>query len=328
MEIYPWQEKIWQSLSKRPFRPNNYIFQGPKGIGKFNLTNTLVTKLLCDRKGSQLNSCGTCKSCFLIKSGFHPNRYTILLEKNSKIIKVDQIRKLTEFVSSTSQLGGLKAVIINPAEAMNSNACNALLKILEEPLAKIIFILITDNYSYLPLTIRSRCIPEVFSVPSMIQSLDWLKQGLPNTLPQERIDLLYLAGGSPLIAVELYRGKVKQKRSLVVAGVKSILKKQNSVSRISKEWANISLKLLLDWFYEWSFLIMRFKLTNEETDLGIKDMSEVLRYLAERTSRVDILSFEKWVIQQRHLIFCKNSNLNHMLLIESLLLRWAKLLRI
>ncbi len=77
--------------------------------------------------------------------------------KKSAFIRVDDVRKVTEFLSKTSFNDGWRIVIIDSADDMNRNAANALLKILEEPPAKTILLLVSHNPSLLLPTIRSRC---------------------------------------------------------------------------------------------------------------------------------------------------------------------------
>lgn len=77
--------------------------------------------------------------------------------KKSAFIRVDDVRKVNEFLSKTSFNDGWRIVIIDSADDMNRNAANALLKILEEPPAKTILLLISHNPGLLLPTIRSRC---------------------------------------------------------------------------------------------------------------------------------------------------------------------------
>ena len=77
--------------------------------------------------------CGTCHACRLIAGRAHPNVLWVEPEKEGQTIKVDQIREVSEFVNQSSLQGVHRIVLINPANAMNMHAANALLKTLEEP---------------------------------------------------------------------------------------------------------------------------------------------------------------------------------------------------
>src|SRR5690606_29876569 len=143
-----------------------------------------------------------------------------------KAIRIDQVRELVEFVVQTAQLGGRKVVLLEPAEAMNINASNALLKSLEEPSGDTVLLLISHQPSRLLPTIKSRCVQQACPLPSTAQSLAWLGSALPDASPEELHELLVLAGGSPLSALRLEGQGVRAQRSEVVEGVKKLLKQQ------------------------------------------------------------------------------------------------------
>ncbi len=73
------------------------------------------------------------------------------------VVTVDEIRRVNRFLSMTSHDGGYRVVIVDPADDMNVNAANALLKNLEEPPSRTVFILISHSPGGLLPTIRSRC---------------------------------------------------------------------------------------------------------------------------------------------------------------------------
>ena len=77
---------------------------GPAGIGKRALAERLMASLLCQRPVN-LEACGACKSCLLLKAGSHPDNYLLEPEEADKAIKVDQVRDLVSFVVQTAQMG-------------------------------------------------------------------------------------------------------------------------------------------------------------------------------------------------------------------------------
>ncbi|HCP54240.1 MAG TPA: DNA polymerase III subunit delta', partial [Pseudomonas sp.] len=95
-----------------------------------------------------------------------------------------------------AQLAGRKVVLVEPGEAMNLNAANALLKSLEEPSGDTVILLISHQPSRLLPTIKSRCVQQACPLPSEAMSLDWLAKALPESSAQQRQQLLYLAAGS------------------------------------------------------------------------------------------------------------------------------------
>lgn len=322
-EAYPWQDGLWQQLAGRKQHAHAYLLHGPAGIGKRALAERLMASLLCQRPTPQ-DACGECKSCLLLKAGSHPDNYILEPEEADKAIKVDQVRDLVSFVVQTSQMGGRKVVLIEPVESMNVNAANALLKSLEEPSGDTVLLLVSHQTSRLLPTIKSRCVQQACPLPSEAMSLAWLLKALPDNSEEERVELLTLAAGSPLGAVKLQAQGVREQRTLVVEGVKKLLKQQQSPTQLAEEWKSIPQLLLFDWFCDWSSLILRYQLTQDESGLGLADMRKVIQYLAQKTAQDKVLAIQDWILAQRQKVMSK-ANLNPALLLEALLVQWASL---
>lgn len=148
--------------------PHALILAGSPGIGKATLAFHLAHHLLKYPKAAEapaeLASPNPASSLFRqIASGAHPSvlHLTRPFDERSKrfktVVAVDEIRKVGQFLSLTSHDGGYRVVIVDPADDMNTNAANALLKNLEEPPARTVFILIVHAPGSLLPTIRSRC---------------------------------------------------------------------------------------------------------------------------------------------------------------------------
>ena len=322
-EAYPWQDSLWQQLAGRAQHAHAYLLHGPAGIGKRALAERLMASLLCQRP-SALDACGECKSCLLLKAGSHPDNYILEPEEADKAIKVDQVRDLVSFVVQTAQLGGRKVVLIEPVESMNINAANALLKSLEEPSGDTVLLLVSHQPSRLLPTIKSRCVQQACPLPSEAMSQAWLAKALPDCTDEERAELLTLAAGSPLAAVNLQAQGVREQRAQVVEGVKKLLKQQQSPTQLAEGWNAIPLLLLFDWFCDWSSLILRYQLTQDEQGLGLMDMRKVIQYLAQKSGQDKVLNIQDWILAQRQKVLSK-ANLNRVLLLEALLVQWASL---
>ncbi|WP_375739630.1 DNA polymerase III subunit delta' [Pseudomonas boanensis] len=322
-EVYPWQEGLWSQLAGRPRHAHAYLLHGPAGIGKRAMAERLMAFLLC-QSPDRLQACGRCKACMLLSAGTHPDAFVLEPEEADKAIRVDQVRELVGFVVQTAQLGGRKVVLLEPAEAMNLNAANALLKSLEEPSGDTVLLLISHQPSRLLPTIKSRCVQQACPLPSESQSLTWLGAALPGLSPEERHELLVLAGGSPLSAKRLEEQSVRQQRADVVDGVKKLLKQQVGASQLAEGWNAVPLILLFDWFSEWAQLMLRYQLTRDEAGLGLADMRKVVQYLADKAPQHKVLAMQDWLLQQRQKVLGK-ANLNRVLLLEALLVQWASL---
>ncbi|SDG80516.1 DNA polymerase-3 subunit delta' [Pseudomonas benzenivorans] len=322
-DAYPWQAALWQQLAGRTQHAHAYLLHGAAGIGKRALAERLMARLLCQRPLG-LDACGQCKACHLLAAGTHPDNFILEPEEADKPIKVDQVRELVNFVVQTAQLGGRKVVLVEPAEAMNLNAANALLKSLEEPSGDTVLLLISHQPSRLLPTVRSRCVQQACPLPSEAMSLAWLAQALPACSDEERRELLCLAAGSPLAAVRMQAQGVREQRAQVVEGVKKLLKQQIAPSQLAESWSAVSLPLLFDWFCDWAQLMLRYQLTRDEDGLGQGDMRKVVQYLAEKAASAKVLGIQDWLLAQRQKVIGK-ANLNRVLLLEALLVQWASL---
>ena len=322
-ESYPWQAALWQQLSSRAQHAHAYLLHGPAGIGKRDLAERLMARLLCQQP-SDLEACGQCKSCHLLAAGTHPDVFVLEPEEEDKAIRVVQVRELVDFVVQTAQLGGRKVVLLEPVEAMNINAANALLKSLEEPSGDTVMLLVSHQPSRLLPTVKSRCVQQACPLPQQEQSLAWLAQALPECTDEQRQELLALAAGSPLMARRLYAQGALEQRALVVEGVKKLIKQQSSASQLAEAWKNLPMVMLFDWFCDWAQLMLRYQLSGDENGLGAADMRKVVQYLADKTPQHKLLAMQDWLLQQRQKVLGK-ANLNAVLLLEALLVQWSGL---
>lgn len=181
------------------------LLHGPAGIGKSELAHWLVARVLCVAGGEQ-RPCGVCRSCLLLKAGTHPDLFVARLPEDKTQITVDMIRELCGGLQLTPSIGSHRVGLIEPAERMNSNAANALLKTLEEPSSRAWLILVSDQPDLLPATVRSRCQKLALRPPDRDQALRWLMAESPS-LDVVQLELaLDLCGDAPLKALELARG--------------------------------------------------------------------------------------------------------------------------
>lgn len=139
-----------------------YLFTGPRHVGKMTLAINLAQALNCPEAEPP---CGRCLSCQKIASGKHADIQTIGLAPPLEVdevkarteISIEQIRQLQHSASLPPFEGRCKVFIIDGAELLSNEAANCLLKTLEEPPARVAFILLTTNRGQLPETIISRC---------------------------------------------------------------------------------------------------------------------------------------------------------------------------
>jgi len=318
----PWHQGTWQALVTQSHFAHAYLFTGPSGAGKRAFATAFAAWLMCDQPaGGQ--ACQQCRSCLLRQAGSHPDLLSIAPEEQGKAIRVDAIRQLVDFIAQTAQQGGRKVVLLHPAEAMNQNAANALLKSLEEPTADTYLLLISGQPSRLLPTIRSRCRVQPLGAPDQQQALAWLAGELPDCSAEQQRLLLQMAGGAPLRAVALQQMDALALRDKVVEGVKALLKGQISGPRLCEQWNAVPVELLLDWFADWTLDLL--KLQQQAQDAASNaDMDKVLGYMAQRVQPLALLHWQEWLLAHRRQ-FDNKANLNRQLFLEKLLAEWKTL---
>jgi len=139
-----------------------YLFTGPPHIGKMTLALDLARALNCE---ATKPPCGECVSCQKIDQGKHADVQIIGLnsindtsgDKRQAEISIDQIRQLQHSANLPPFEGRCKVFIIDRAEFLSIEAANCLLKTLEEPESRVVFVLLADKSSFIPETVVSRC---------------------------------------------------------------------------------------------------------------------------------------------------------------------------
>jgi DNA polymerase-3 subunit delta' len=198
-------------------RGHAWLLMGPSGLGQYDLALSLVRAWLCEQP-STAGACGRCGSCHAIAVRTHADLCVLMPEtwmislgwplseraqtdidekkrKPSKEIRVDAMRDAVEFSQRTSARGRGKAVLVFPAEDMNTITANALLKTLEEPPGDVKFVLASESAHQLLPTIRSRCLGHTMRWPDAQASTAWLQaQGVDAELSQLA---LRATGGRP-----------------------------------------------------------------------------------------------------------------------------------
>jgi len=215
--MHSWNQPILDALAQRLERlPHALLIHGPRGVGKLALAERASQFLLCESPAGR--PCGSCDGCRWFLGGNHPDFRRLEPEALAKEpppelaeeaparrskqpsieIKVDQVRELANFLYIGSHRGRLRVAMVHPADDMNENAANALLKGLEEPPAGAVFILVSHRPAQLLPTIRSRCVAIPVPLPPRDAAVEWLsRQGV-----KEAQRWLAYAGGAPLRAVE------------------------------------------------------------------------------------------------------------------------------
>jgi len=128
---------------------HSWLLTGPAGSGRSTTARAFAAALQCEENG-----CGSCQSCNLVLAGAHPD--VRLLATERVIISIDEVRELVQFASMSSSVGEYRVVIIEDADRMAERTSNVLLKALEEPQERTVWILCAPSAADLLPTIRSR----------------------------------------------------------------------------------------------------------------------------------------------------------------------------
>jgi DNA polymerase III subunit delta' len=227
--LAPWLQQPWSKLAQQVRQgslAHALLIAGPEGIGKRVFAEQAAALLLCEQAGDA--ACGQCRSCRLFSTRSqrdpeetrpdgsmahrdghpgHPDARFIGYALNEKAspkkmyteIVVEQIRDLSAWLALTPQFGRAQVAVIDPADALNAAASNALLKTLEEPGPGRHLILVTAHPARLSATVRSRCQRIDLPLPGAAQALQWLAaQGVDEKSAQAG---LHAGGGNPGLAL-------------------------------------------------------------------------------------------------------------------------------
>lgn len=174
-----------------------YLFYGPAGIGKKTIAEVFAAALNCldGQKG-----CGTCLSCRRAAAHIHPDIH--YLEPDGKSIKIEQIRQLKKYAYLKPRESRYQIFILRQADTLTTEAANSLLKVLEEPPAGSIFLLLAENVAALLPTIRSRC--QEFAVGRLdSQSMAGFLRERERMTEEQITEIMVWAEGIPGKALEL-----------------------------------------------------------------------------------------------------------------------------
>lgn len=216
------------------------LFCGPARLGKRAVAERLAQRLLCPQRRPDGEPCGACRSCHLLASGTHPDFHAVGLEMNREgtrlrtEIVIEQVRAVSEKLALTPQYGSAQVALIDPAEAMNAAAYNALLKTLEEPVPGRYLWLVSAHPARLPATIRSRCQRLEFRLPPRQEALDWLRaQGHAG---RDAVEALEAARGHPGLADAWLQGEGLALRREVARDLDQLARGDADVLGTAQRW--------------------------------------------------------------------------------------------
>jgi DNA polymerase III subunit delta' len=307
-ERYPWHVAPWDMLTRDLTRlPHALLLHGAEGLGKRAFAWRLTHAMLCADAGERLAACGRCNSCSLFIAGTHPDLLSIAPLEDSKVIAVDQVRDVKQFLALTPHTAARKIVIVDPADAMNLNAANALLKVLEEPPPGSLLILVTARPGRLPATIRSRTNAVAFRLPAYAEALAWLtEQGMTDP----KIHLAG-AGGAPLRALANAGATSAPDFQQLQRDVEALRAGKEDPLRCAARWKTVGTKLCVEWFQRYVTTLIHSTGSTKIDDTFPFIIKDLFKFL-------DVISDIKFQL---------DSSLDETLMLEDLLITWCRIPR-
>lgn len=221
----PWLARQLTGLLDQ--RGHALLLAGPSGLGQYELALALARAWLCEHPTSG-GACGQCGSCHAVDVRTHADLLVLLPEqlaldldwpldektrdkiekkeiKPSKWIRVEAARAVVDFGQTTRSRGRTKVVMVYPADRLNVESANTLLKTLEEPAGDLRFVLATESAQSLLPTIRSRCLSHALAWPPEAEALAWLRAQVPGSDTSHAQVWLRASGGRPSDALNWAR---------------------------------------------------------------------------------------------------------------------------
>ena len=156
---------------ERDRTPHAYLFSGPPGAPLYDAAIALAMALSCQR--SRGEPCGECEACAKIVAAIHPDVVTLVREGAAQIVPIESVRsQVIARLGLPPHEGPVRVFIVEEATSLAPPAANALLKTLEEPPARTLFVLCTTAPEQLLPTIRSRCQRIRFAGGAAVTSAD------------------------------------------------------------------------------------------------------------------------------------------------------------
>lgn len=326
-ELFPWQVAPWQGLIRRlreDCLPHALLLAGPRGLGKTHFARLFAQALLCGHPDADKRDglpCGQCRGCLLSQAGTHPDNRQVGLLEDKKVIGVDQVREIGDYLTMKAHYSGYKVVVVAPAEQMNVQAANSLLKILEEPAPRSLLVLVASNASALPATVRSRCQRVTFTIPPDVITQPWLAARLEAANAGDAGLLLALAGGAPLAALEMAQGSVVKQRLALLDDMERLARGQVSAVAIAAAWLKFEMSAdeTLYWVHSWLVDMIRLKSAQHPPVLANQDVRQRLQAIA---ARVDLKGLYRQLDRVAEASRLAAGQSNPQMLLENLLIIW------
>ncbi len=319
--IHPWNSELWAQLTvdgEADQRRNHaLLFSGHTGLGKLDLAFAYAQHLITHNHQ---------QSAALFSAGSHPDMHLLMpeievqslpegnlmalfaaryIEPNSgkakRVLSIEQVRRLSEALTTHPHIAQHRVILISHAETLNRNAANALLKSLEEPPAKTVFILVSDEISKLPKTIRSRCSIVSFRAPTQALASEWL--AAQNKLPAHEIEPhLAMANNQPLHALRLFDDSYVETLKVVFNDVNGLWNRRRQVVEAAKNWQDVGGIRSVEILQKLCADLLRYRLSKQPADIFFPVQQNWVETTAPKLSLPELLSTIDALAEARRLL--------------------------
>lgn len=275
---YPWTQPAWERTAGAiNTLHHGLLLTGVPGIAKREFAVALSQLLLCADPTDHRQPCGQCQNCVLFRAGTHPDFHVLITETEwrdgrvdllakycdryqdisardkranpGKVIPVDQVRLLIERFCTHAHIAARKVALIVPADRMNTNAANALLKLLEEPPDNSILILVSATPGYLPATIRSRCFQIGIPLPADEDATAWLRDHMSAA---DAARAIRLSNGGPMDALTMHNDGFLQLQDQFLQGITELAKGKTGALELAARFTQHDFLQVLDWLHRFN----------------------------------------------------------------------------
>ena len=323
--VFPWHEETWQRVDharKSGRLPHAILLSGPSGLGKSAFSRRLAYSLVCIELGESGDACGRCSACRQAMAGSHPDLQIVMPEETGKPIRIDAIRGLSAKSVLSAQESGHRVFVIEPADAMNRPAANALLKTLEEPSSRTFLILVSSRPDRLAATIRSRCQVLDFRIPPQTGVRSWLAARTGDSAAMD--ELLAVGGGAPLRALLAKEQDWLGQGRRLVEELRALKTRKVNPITIVEEWEKRPLPLLSDGLKRCLSDLVKLASGLRDAVIYHPGMRDDLQCLSEG---IDLQSLHGYNDELLRMERDSSNNLNAQMQLEYMVNRWLQITR-
>ena len=329
MKIFKWHtQTMLQLVAQRSKLAHALLIYGREGTGEIDFAIAFAQTLLCEKPSPSGLACGECPACNWFLLGNHPDFRLIQpdsffaggdedlpeqkKEKRSNQIRIEQVRELQDFLSVGTRRRGHRVIVLHPADTMNPQTQNALLKSLEEPPPSTVFMLVTNRPHRLRPTVRSRTRAVPLPFPDRTDAAEWLaKEGFA-----ESEAMLALSGGAPLAALRAAESD-PHRRGLT----KALLDPRFDVISTVEHCLKVETPEATGWLQRWTYDLIRSRISG--TVRYHPSEAAALARLAQRAEPVALTAYWRVLARARALA---QHPLNARLFFEDLLFQYRNII--